>query len=79
MPGRRGLYVPYLEAWRLSQALAQGELAEAAGIARGTVARAEAGKPIAFANVRKLAAALNITVQQLLTQDPSRSKTEKAA
>ena len=79
MPGRRGLPLPYLGAWRLSQAITQGELAAAAGIARGTVARAEAGEPIALANVRKLAAALGITVQQLLTEDPSHTRTEKAA
>jgi transcriptional regulator with XRE-family HTH domain len=73
----RGLPLPHLEAWRLSQALTQGELAEAAGLARNTIVRAEAGGSIALGNVRKLAAALGISVQQLLTQDPS--KIERAA
>jgi transcriptional regulator with XRE-family HTH domain len=68
-----------LQAWRLSQALTQGELASTAQIARGTVARAEAGGPVALGNVRKLATALGITVQQLLTVDPSSSKIERAA
>ena len=79
MPERRGLPLPYLEALRLSQALTQVELAKAAGVGRNTVLRAEAGAPVALGNVRKIAAALGISVQQLLTEDPSKSKIEKAA
>ena len=61
----RGRPLPHLRAWRIRRALSQGELADATGVARGTIARAERGGTVSFPNIRQLAAALNITVEQL--------------
>lgn len=66
----RGAVVPHLSAWRRSQALTQGELAIKAKVARSTVIRAEGGEPISLPNVRKVAEALGISVQQLLREEP---------
>lgn len=61
----RGRALPHLRAWRMRRALSQAELAEAAGVVRGTVARAERGGVVSFPNIRQLADALYITVDQL--------------
>jgi transcriptional regulator with XRE-family HTH domain len=60
-----GLTLPHARAWRRRRAMTQGELAQAAGISRVTVNRAERGGAISMENVRKLASALGITVDQL--------------
>ncbi len=73
MPDRtpRGVPLPHLRAWRERAALAQAELAEAAGVSRPTVARAETGHHVvAWPNIRKLAAALGVTADQLVTTAP---------
>jgi DNA-binding XRE family transcriptional regulator len=75
-PTTRGLPVPYLRAWRIWCVLTQADLAELAGINKFTIARAEAGHRIDFANIHKLATALGITVQQLLREDPSQPRAE---
>jgi transcriptional regulator with XRE-family HTH domain len=67
----RGKPVPYLKAWRLRKNMAQSELASAAGVTRGTMARAERGdEVVSFANIRKIAEALGISVDDLLERDP---------
>ncbi len=76
---QRGLTVPRMEKWRLERALTQRELADAADVARSTIARAEAGEPISLANVRKLATALGLSVSELLHNDPGDSKARGAA
>ena len=61
----RGRPLPHLRAWRIRRALSQPELADAAGVVRGTVARAERGGVVSFPNIRQLAAALQMSVEQL--------------
>lgn len=62
----RGLHAPRLEEWRNRRALTQQELAEMAGVARSTIVRGETGEKIAAASVRKLAAALKVSVEDLM-------------
>ncbi len=67
----RGRPLPYLKAWRMDKLLAQNELAAQSGLAKSTLARAERGDEIVnFTNIRKLAAALGITADDLLNRDP---------
>ena len=72
----RGLVVPHLRAWRFYHALSQIDLAERSGVSRPSIARAEAGERISFANIHKLAAALDISVHELLREEPDKVKTE---
>jgi transcriptional regulator with XRE-family HTH domain len=65
-----GVQVPHLEQWRRYHLLTQAELAEKAGITRGTVVRAEAGGYLHYSKVRAIAAALGIEPQQLLAGPP---------
>lgn len=67
----RGRTIPYLRAWRLEKTMQQGELAEAADVSRSTVLRAEAGGIVSFTNIRKLATALDISVNELLYTQPT--------
>jgi transcriptional regulator with XRE-family HTH domain len=67
----RGLPLPHLRAWRMRKLMAQNELAERAGLAKSTLARAERGNEVVnFANIRKLAEALGISTDDLLHRDP---------
>ena len=70
MPDIRGVFLPHLEAWRRYNALSQYELADKADVGRSSIARAERGEAVSYANARKLASALGISVQQLQTQAP---------
>ena len=70
MLATRGLTTPYLRAWRLHAALKQNELADKAHVARATVQRGERGEPLSIDNVRALAQALGVTVEQLRFQAP---------
>jgi transcriptional regulator with XRE-family HTH domain len=67
----RGEVLPHLEAWRRRKALTQAEVAKAARIVRGTVARAEAGEVIQYSTIRAIAAGLGITVDQLRQEPPA--------
>lgn len=68
----RGRPLPHLRAWRMHKLLGQGELAEVSGLARATITRAEQGDTIvSFANIRKLAAALGISTDDLLHREPA--------
>lgn len=67
----KGRTLPYLRAWRLHKSLSQEMVVERSGLSRSTVMRAEAGDEIVlFANVHKLAAALEMTVEQLVNTPP---------
>jgi transcriptional regulator with XRE-family HTH domain len=68
---QRGLNIPQLAAWRLDRVMTQQELADAAGIGRNTISRAESGDAVSLANVHKLAQALRITTGDLLHTSPS--------
>lgn len=70
----RGLPLPHLKAWRVKKLIGQSELADRAGLARATVARAERGdEVVSFANIRKLAETLEIHPDHLL-RDPEGGK-----
>ena len=62
----RGRTLPALREWRERRALAQRELAEAAGLTEATISRLETGRRGAFpSTVRKLAATLGVTPSEL--------------
>ena len=61
-----GVLLPGLKATRLRRAMTQAELARAAGVAMGTVARLETGSPAAPSTLRKLADALRVEPDALL-------------
>ena len=67
----RGKPLPYLKAWRMTKLMGQSELAKAAGVTKGTMARAERGdEVVSFANIRKIADALGISTDDLLNKNP---------
>jgi transcriptional regulator with XRE-family HTH domain len=68
----RGRALPHLRAWRVERALQQGELADKAAVSRSTIMRAEAGGIVSFSNIRQLAAALEISIEQLVHADAAR-------
>jgi len=70
MPAERGVAMPHLKAWRRRALLKQEELAEQAGVARATVVRGERGGTLSLDNIRKIAAALGITPEQLADGPP---------
>lgn len=51
-------------------ALTQADLAAQSGLNRLTINKAEAGGRLSFTNIRKVADALGISVQQLLREGP---------
>lgn len=67
----RGVVLPHLEAWRLSQALTQRGLADLAGVSRATIGAAEQGGNVRASNIGKLAAALHITPAMLIYWTPA--------
>ena len=68
---QRGYNIPHMQAWRRYRVLTQRDLAAQAGVARSTVTRAEEGGSISATNVRKLAQALEVTVHELLHEQPT--------
>ncbi len=58
-----------LEEWRRRRLLTQGELAEKAGIGISSIVRIEKGQGARVTTLRKLAAALSITPEQLVGDD----------
>jgi transcriptional regulator with XRE-family HTH domain len=70
----RGLVLANLKTLRLRSLLTQRELADKAGVSRGTVVRIEDGQPANVATVRKLAEALGVTAGDLTGE-----RTKKAA
>lgn len=76
----RGRELPYLLAWREHKLMSGAELARKAGIGRSTITRAEKGdEVVSWANIRKLASALEISPEQLLNEDPRQVKVKGAA
>jgi transcriptional regulator with XRE-family HTH domain len=65
-----GLHAKGLRYWRRRRAWTQHELATRAGVAQVTVARAETGHAIRPAIVRRLAEALDVTIDQVLGEAP---------
>jgi transcriptional regulator with XRE-family HTH domain len=57
--------VPGLQRARVAHYLTQRALAERAGVATSTVARAEQGYPISLIATQKIADALGVTIEQL--------------
>ena len=70
MPAR-GVQVIRLEALRKRQASTQMELAEAAGVHRQTVVRAENGQTVDLSVIRKLAKALGVSPARLIAGEDS--------
>ena len=58
-----------LREWRRRRLLTQEELAEKAGVGVTTIVRIEAGQEGRISTLRKLAAALDVTPDQLLGDD----------
>jgi DNA-binding XRE family transcriptional regulator len=71
--------LPYLKAWRRYAVLSQQQLAKRAGIVRGTIIRLEQGELANSTTVHKLAKGLDISVQQLLHENPDETKKRVAA
>lgn len=74
--GKRGAQVLHLRQWRRYSLLTQSDLAEKAGVTKGTIIRVEAGGFMNYANIKALAAALGITPQQLLAGPPEGWETQ---
>ncbi len=63
------LPLPWLREWREHQGILQGELARAAGVWQKDLSWLERGKRLAYrATAEKLAVALGITLEELLTR-----------
>lgn len=60
----------HLKDWRMARFLTQEELAYKAGVSRPTLSRAEQGKLIYGASVRRIAAALHVQPEALLQEAP---------
>jgi transcriptional regulator with XRE-family HTH domain len=64
------LSLPFLRAWRLNKAMSQEELARVANLGVSTIIRAEQGARVNFLTIQRLAEALDIQREQLLSQEP---------
>lgn len=62
--------LPGLQRWRLRRAYSQRDLAKAADLAPRTVTYAEQGYSVSLRTQRKLAKALEVTPEELLTGEP---------
>ncbi len=63
---RTVLPVPRLRAWRDTRLLTQQELAVKAGTSIATIARIERGEPANVRTIRALAAALDVSLDELI-------------
>ncbi len=70
MAAPRGHVLPHAKAWRKRLWLTQRELAARAGVTIFVVRRAEQGGSVSAPIVRKLAAALAVTPEQLCREAP---------
>lgn len=70
MMSRVTMTIPYLRQWRLYRRLEQKQLAAQAGLGRQTVIRLEKGASANELTVYKLASALQISTDKLLTEEP---------
>lgn len=70
-PGRYGLALPHLQAWREYRIMSKKMLAAAAGLSGQSISNYENGaKNAKVENVHKLAEALRITPEQLVHEEP---------
>lgn len=58
--------LPHLKDWRLARLLTQDELAHKSGVSRPTLSRAEQGRFVYGASVRRIARALGVKPDDLL-------------
>lgn len=73
-----GVRLPYLRAWREYRLMTQGMLEEAtqhagAKVSRYTITRIEDGKVTRIETVKRLAAALDVTPEQLCREAPAQT------
>lgn len=68
--GKRGAQIKHLRQWRHHRLMTQAELADKAGVTKGTIIRIEAGGYMNYANIRAIAEALDTTPQELLAGPP---------
>ncbi len=67
--------IPHLKAWRLHRLMNHKELAEASKVTEQTIYRLErAGQPANMLTVRKIAKALGISYEQLLSEEPKKDR-----
>lgn len=67
----RGIALPHLRAWRNRKGLSQRELAEKSGVQYSQISRIETqGQHVMPTTIRRLAAALDITREELIVVDP---------
>ena len=67
--------IPYLKAWRLSRLMNHKELAEAAKVTEQTIYRLErTGQQANMLTVHKLAKALGVSYEQLLSEEPKKDR-----
>lgn len=78
MPRASDITAPYLRSWRADKGLTQQELADKADVTRGTILRAESGKPVNVVTLAKLARALGTTPHDLRFTDPATRQTQTA-
>lgn len=72
LSGLMGVLVPSLRYFRVKvRAYSQDELAERAQLDRGTISKGERDKPLRYASVRQLAAALEVRVEELQAPPPA--------
>lgn len=73
MPAPTALYaIPHLLEWRVSRYMTQSQLADKSGISRTAIATIEGGGKAKPGTVEKLAAALSISIDQLLHSQPKK-------
>ena len=76
----RGRTLPYLRAWRQARLYGQAELSRLSGVSPSTLARAERGDAVvSFANIRKIAEALDIRPEELLAGEPAETPAPRQA
>jgi transcriptional regulator with XRE-family HTH domain len=69
----RGIALPYLRAWRQRKGLSQRELGELAGVQYSQISRIERqGQHVTPLTIKRLAAALGISREALIADDPAR-------
>lgn len=73
-----GVGLPLLREWRYFRAITQRELANAANTTGPLVSCIELGKTTSFSMVRRLAQALNVSVEQLRYEHPPHEQTAPA-
>jgi transcriptional regulator with XRE-family HTH domain len=71
-PRATAVAVPALQHWRVTRAMLQRELAQAAEVDLRTIQRLEAGGRAGLDTVRRLAEALHVEPAELMSQPPEK-------